>query len=95
MVHINNYCIIIIIQIWHMQDDIIHLEVPFNKTNGTVNYVSLKDICFQPLSPDNLNCTVYSVLNYFQNDYDKLNKHVTPVFTDSANSSTHIHYCAR
>ncbi|XP_065898211.1 NPC intracellular cholesterol transporter 1-like isoform X1 [Dysidea avara] len=82
-------------EIWHMQDDIIHLEVPFNKTNGTVNYVSLKDICFQPLSPDNLNCTVYSVLNYFQNDYDKLNKHVTPVFTDSANSSTHIHYCAR
>ncbi|XP_065898214.1 NPC intracellular cholesterol transporter 1-like isoform X2 [Dysidea avara] len=82
-------------EIWHMQNDIIHLQVPSKAANGKVHNITLSDICFQPLSPDNLNCTVYSVLNYFQNDYDKLNKHVTPVFTDSANSSTHIHYCTR
>ena len=87
--------IVTIIQIWHMQNDIIHLQVPSKAANGKVHNITLSDICFQPLSPDNLNCTVYSVLNYFQNDYDKLNKHVTPVFTDSANSSTHIHYCTR
>lgn len=39
-----------------------------NKTIG------LEDICFAPLSPDNKNCTVQSILNYFQNSHDMLDK---------------------
>ena len=42
--------------------------------NATVdnNPVSLEDICFTPLSPANSNCTIQSVLNFFQNDVETL-----------------------
>lgn len=36
--------------------------------------VSLSDICFAPLSPDNKNCTVQTILNYWQNDENNLRK---------------------
>lgn len=38
--------------------------------------VTLEDICFSPLSPDNRNCTIQSVLNYYQNDQANLDKKV-------------------
>lgn len=28
--------------------------------------VTLKDICFKPLLPENNNCAIYSIFNYFQ-----------------------------
>jgi Niemann-Pick C1 protein len=37
-----------------------NFDVPFK--------VVLKDACFAPLIPDNNNCTIQSVLNYWQND---------------------------
>ncbi len=60
--------------------------------NGTEVNVTLNDICFKPLSPDNENCTVMSVLNYFQNDYTNLMHEDT--FTN-INASYHIYYCTR
>uniref|UniRef100_T1IQG2 SSD domain-containing protein n=1 Tax=Strigamia maritima TaxID=126957 RepID=T1IQG2_STRMM len=36
--------------------------------------VTLKDICFAPLSPDNNECTVQSVPNYFQNNQTLMEK---------------------
>lgn len=60
--------------------------------NGTEVNVTLNDICYQPLAPDNTNCTIMSVLNYFQNDKDRL------LYTsdfDLVNNSYHIHYCTR
>ncbi|ESN97392.1 hypothetical protein HELRODRAFT_102116 [Helobdella robusta] len=42
--------------------------------------VTLGDICFSPLSPDNNNCTIMSALNYFQNDNDTLNEVVENYF---------------
>uniref|UniRef100_A0A915ETJ0 Niemann-Pick C1 N-terminal domain-containing protein n=1 Tax=Ditylenchus dipsaci TaxID=166011 RepID=A0A915ETJ0_9BILA len=35
--------------------------------------VSLNDICFKPLHPENNNCFVLSVFNYFQNNISNLN----------------------
>ena len=67
----------------------------YKNSSGNDVTVKLNDICFQPLYPDNRNCTIYSVLNYFQNNYDLLNKKVKQVFTVTANSSTHIRYCTR
>lgn len=43
--------------------------------NGTK--VSLDEICFKPMSPENNNCTVFSMAQYFQNDPDKMDWCVT------------------
>ena len=34
--------------------------------DNTSKPVTLRDICFKPLEPDNDNCTIQSVFNYFQ-----------------------------
>ena len=39
---------------------------------GQATQVNLKDICFQPLYPDNDNCTIQTVLNYWQNSHVNL-----------------------
>ncbi|XP_061187973.1 NPC intracellular cholesterol transporter 1-like [Saccostrea echinata] len=36
--------------------------------------VTLQDICFQPLAPDNTHCTIQSILEYWQNNHTKLDK---------------------
>ncbi|XP_059177253.1 NPC intracellular cholesterol transporter 1-like isoform X2 [Physella acuta] len=36
--------------------------------------LTLSDICFAPMSPDNNNCTIQSILNYYQNDPGMLDK---------------------
>ena len=41
------------------------LEVWVDDLNMTA---TMRDICFQPTAPDNQNCTIMSVLNYFQVD---------------------------
>ena len=38
---------------------------------------SLKDICFKPLDPDNTNCTITSVMGYWQNSKENLDYEVT------------------
>lgn len=37
--------------------------VAYTKDNTPV---TLNDVCFQPMAPANTNCTIMSVLNYFQ-----------------------------
>lgn len=39
----------------------------------TIHNVTLRNICFQPLSPFNTNCSVMSVADYFQRDVNNLN----------------------
>ena len=90
--YVNIY-ILFPMQIWMIQTEITNLRVPVKAANGTEYKITLRDICYQPLYPHNKNCKISSVLNYFQNDYDLLNKHVRPLFVDSGNSSFHIHYC--
>ena len=34
--------------------------------------IKLEDICFQPLSPDNTNCAIQSIFQYWQNDKHKI-----------------------
>ena len=41
---------------------------------------SRQDICFKPLEPDNNNCTITSVMGYWQNDPNQLD--VTVNYTD-------------
>ncbi|KAI1724282.1 patched family domain-containing protein [Ditylenchus destructor] len=43
--------------------------------------VALRDICFKPLAPENGNCMVLSIFNYFQNDEKLLHKIDDSTFT--------------
>ena len=56
--------------------DSVHNVVTNLSTNSSTNssYITLQDICIKPLSPYNENCTVLSVLQYWQNDAKKVNK---------------------
>ena len=56
-------------QVLELQNDVSAITAQFG--NQTV---SLEDICFQPLYPDNRNCTIQSVLNYYQNSMESLYK---------------------
>lgn len=57
--------------------------------------VTLKDICFAPLSPYNDNCTILSVLNYFQNSHSVLDHAEKDEFFIYADFHTHFLYCVR
>ena len=61
------------------------------KLNRTV---TLEDICFSPLSPDNPNCTIQSILNYYQNDQANLDKTIGDFWVE-ADYIDHFSYCAR
>ncbi|KAH0517385.1 Niemann-Pick C1 protein [Microtus ochrogaster] len=57
--------------------------------------VTLQDICVAPLSPYNKNCTIMSVLNYFQNSHSMLDHQVGDDFFVYADYHTHFLYCTR
>ncbi|KAH9496657.1 NPC intracellular cholesterol transporter 1 [Bulinus truncatus] len=57
--------------------------------------VGLQDFCLAPQSPNNTNCTVLSVLNYYQNSHEMLDKTVYDQFGWflEANYLDHFEYC--
>ncbi|KAI4905204.1 hypothetical protein NFI96_011036 [Prochilodus magdalenae] len=71
-----------------LQTDIENLVADYNGEN-----VTLKDICISPLAPYNDNCTILSVLNYFQNSHDVLNHVFHDEFYVYADYHTHFMYC--
>ncbi|KAG9278769.1 Niemann-Pick C1 protein [Astyanax mexicanus] len=76
-------------QILDLQTDIENLVADYNGEN-----VTLQDICISPLAPYNNNCTILSVLNYFQNDPDVLNHTNSDPFYIYFDYHTHFMYCA-
>lgn len=68
------------------------MAVPGRLSNGSEVNVTLQDICFKPLAPGNTNCTIMSVINYFQNNFTRLNY---TEYSGSVNNSYHIYYCTR
>ncbi|KAM6149068.1 NPC intracellular cholesterol transporter 1 [Erethizon dorsatum] len=77
-------------QVLDLQIAIENITAYYN--NGTV---TLRDICLAPLSPYNNNCTVLSVLNYFQNSHAVLDHEVGDDFFVYADYHTHFLYCVR
>uniref|UniRef100_A0A7N5ZTR1 SSD domain-containing protein n=1 Tax=Anabas testudineus TaxID=64144 RepID=A0A7N5ZTR1_ANATE len=55
--------------------------------------VTLKDICVAPLAPYNNNCTILSVLNYFQNSHAVLDHSIGDDFYVYADFHSHFLYC--
>ncbi|MCJ8745223.1 hypothetical protein PDJAM_G00127900 [Pangasius djambal] len=75
-------------QILDLQTAIEKLEADFNGEK-----VTLKDICISPLAPYNSNCTILSVLNYFQNSHEVLDHILRDEFYVYFDYHTHFMYC--
>ncbi|XP_050984906.1 LOW QUALITY PROTEIN: NPC intracellular cholesterol transporter 1 [Labeo rohita] len=73
------------------------LDLQTEITNLSAEYkgetVTFKDICISPLAPYNDNCTILSVLNYFQNSHEVLNHEVSDEFLVYFDYHTHFLYC--
>lgn len=87
-------------EILKLQLHLTDMKVPYE--NGTI---TLRDICFKPLSPYNNECTIQSMFQYFQNNLTLLNKCKTSMGYDCSSPSAkhdffmtdfhdHILYCA-
>ncbi|XP_060029577.1 NPC intracellular cholesterol transporter 1 isoform X2 [Erinaceus europaeus] len=77
-------------QVLDLQTAIENLTAFYN--NETV---TLQDICLAPLSPYNRNCTIMSVLNYFQNSHSILDHKIGDYFYTYADYHTHFLFCTR
>uniref|UniRef100_A0A8C7I4G1 Niemann-Pick disease, type C1 n=1 Tax=Oncorhynchus kisutch TaxID=8019 RepID=A0A8C7I4G1_ONCKI len=82
-----------------LDKDVLHqvLDLQTDIENIVASYgdqkVTLKDICLAPLAPFNDNCTILSVLNYFQNSHEQLDRSVGDEFYVYADYHTHFLYC--
>uniref|UniRef100_A0A8C7T4A6 Niemann-Pick disease, type C1 n=1 Tax=Oncorhynchus mykiss TaxID=8022 RepID=A0A8C7T4A6_ONCMY len=82
-----------------LDKDVLHqvLDLQTDIENIVASYgdqkVTLKDICLAPLAPFNDNCTILSVLNYFQNSHKQLDRSVGDEFYVYADYHTHFLYC--
>ena len=68
-----------------MQNDIIHLNASYKDSSGKEVMITLNDICLKSSAPENTNCSIYSILNYFQDSYELLNREVKSLFTVISN----------
>ncbi|XP_037313117.2 NPC intracellular cholesterol transporter 1 [Pungitius pungitius] len=82
-----------------LRNDILHqvLDLQLDIESLTATFegqtVTLKDICLAPLAPYNNNCTIFSVLNYFQNSHDVLDHSAGDDFFVWADYHSHFLYC--
>lgn len=77
-------------QVLDLQTDIENIVASYGDQK-----VTLKDICLAPLAPFNDNCTILSVLNYFQNSHKQLDHSIGDEFYVYADYHTHFLYCVR
>jgi Niemann-Pick C1 protein len=77
-----------------LQLQIQNLRVPYGDVNQSVG---LEDICFQPMAPDYTDCTIESILNYWQNSATHLDRVVKDQwgFYVLADYLDHFLYCVR
>ncbi|CAD7674962.1 unnamed protein product [Nyctereutes procyonoides] len=76
---------------------VLDLQTAIENITATYNNetVTLQDVCVAPLSPYNKNCTIMSVLNYFQNSHSMLDHKIGDDFYVYADYHTHLLYCVR
>ncbi|XP_077864367.1 NPC intracellular cholesterol transporter 1-like [Saccoglossus kowalevskii] len=78
-------------QVLIMQDYLNYMEVYYEPDD---EYITSADICYKPLEPDNMHCAIQSVLQYYQNDHELLNKVVHEEGDEySADYRDHFLYC--
>ena len=87
----------VLLEAFYLQQNLSEIVAPIYGDDGKITKnVTLEDICFQPLDPDNKNCTIESIFNYFQNTLEYLTyEHEDDFGNVDYNASWHIHYCTR
>lgn len=85
----------VLLEAFYLQNNLSNIVAPlYDKDGSIVENITLEDICFKPLTPDNNNCTIESIFNYFQNDLEKLLAVEVDEFNViTYNASYHFHYC--
>ena len=82
----------VLLEAFYLQNNLSNIVAPLYDEEN----VTLEDICFKPLAPDNNNCTIESIFNYFQNDLERLVAfEADPFGVESYNATYHLHYCTR
>ena len=83
---------VLIIQLLDLQLQIEGLTATYNNEK-----VTLEDICFKPLAPDNNKCTTESVLEYWQKNHTNIDKEKrdSTGFMVLANYLDHFQCCMR
>lgn len=77
-------------QVLSLQNEVSNITATFeNRTIG------LKDICFSPMSPENDNCTIMSIFQYFQNSHENLDKINKDFFFVRGDYLDHLLACAQ
>ncbi|MED6236918.1 NPC intracellular cholesterol transporter 1 [Ataeniobius toweri] len=76
------------IQVLDLQLEIENLVAEYDGQN-----ITLRDICLAPLAPYNNNCTILSILNYFQNSHAVLDHSIGDDFFVYADYHSHFLYC--
>ncbi|MED6267778.1 NPC intracellular cholesterol transporter 1 [Characodon lateralis] len=76
------------IQVLDLQLEIENLVAEYEGQN-----ITLQDICLAPLAPYNNNCTILSILNYFQNSHAVLDHSKGDDFFVYADYHSHFLYC--
>ncbi|CAH8527108.1 unnamed protein product [Dicrocoelium dendriticum] len=74
-------------EVLNLQNEILNLVVYSTKFNQNI---SLRDICFKPLEPDNMDCGIMSPLEYFQSNATLFDK----TFNGSNDYVDHMLFCA-
>lgn len=62
---------------------------------GPHKYITLEDICFQAVKPENKNCTIMSVFQYWQNSEEKLMAHLKDESGEYEDLYSHLAECMR
>ncbi|CAH8648900.1 unnamed protein product [Dicrocoelium dendriticum] len=78
-------------EVLKLQKMIQHFSV-YSKEFG--KNITLEDICFKPLAPDNLECGITSPLEYFQSDLATFNETLRLVGIVMADYLDHLLFCA-
>ena len=86
------HCLFFRIRLYNEINKII-AECP--ECDGTSRYVTLEDICFQPLYPENKNCTIQSVFQYWQNNEEKIYDAMNDTSNNYASLYEHLGRCTR
>jgi hypothetical protein len=83
---------VLIIQLLDLQLKIEGLTATYNNEK-----VTLEDICFKPLAPDNNKCTTESVLEYWQKNHTNIDKVVmdSSGFYVKGDYLDHFQFCVR
>ena len=82
-------------RVLELQKTIVSLQAQLPDKNRTI---SLPDICLKPLEPANKNCTVFSILQYYQNSLDNLKTRKSDDFGFNqtvADYTTHFLTCSQ